>query len=65
MKNFATNWKTSLGGGMTAAIGIASLFGVSVGSQPIDPTVALGMITGGLSLLFAKDGNVTGGNVKQ
>ena len=65
MKNFATNWKTTLGGGLTAALGVASLFGVSIGGQAIDPTTALGMVTGGIGLIFAKDGNVTGGTVKQ
>jgi hypothetical protein len=65
MQNFATNWKTTLGGGFTAALGLASLFGVSIGGQPIDPTTALGMITGGIGLIFAKDANVTGGSVKQ
>jgi hypothetical protein len=65
MKNFATNWKTTLGGGLTAAIGFASLFGVSFGAQPIDPTTAIGMIAGGIGLAFAKDGNVTGGAVQQ
>jgi hypothetical protein len=65
MQNFATNWKTSLGGGITAAIGLASLFGVKIGAQPLDPTTALGMITGGIGLIFAKDGNVTGGSVPQ
>jgi hypothetical protein len=50
---------------MTAAIGLASLFGVTLGGQPIDPATALGMITGGVDLLFAKDGNVTGGSVQQ
>jgi len=65
MKNFSSNWKTTLGGGVTAAIGIASLFGVKIGAQAIDPTTALGMITGGIGLIFAKDGNVTGGSVQQ
>lgn len=65
MKNFATNWKTTLGGGLTAVIGIAALFGVGIGSQTADPTTALGMIVGGISLMFAKDGNVTGGAVQQ
>lgn len=65
MKSFSTNWKTSLGGAITAAMGVAALLGIKVGSQPIDPATALGMITGGLGLLFAKDGNVTGGDVRQ
>ena len=65
MKNLMTNWKTSLGGLLTAALGVAALLGIKVGDSSIDPTTALGMITGGLGLLFAKDGNVTGGTVRQ
>lgn len=62
--NFA-NWKTTLGGALTALIGALSLIGVKIGSAPIDPTAALGMITGGFAIMFAKDANVTGGTVKQ
>jgi hypothetical protein len=58
------NWKTTLGGVLTALIGISALLGVKVGSAPIDPTTALGMITGGIGLIFAKDQNVTGGTVQ-
>lgn len=60
-----SNWKTTLGGALTALIGIAALLGVKVGSTPIDPATALGMITGGIGLMFAKDQNVTGGTVRQ
>jgi hypothetical protein len=59
------NWKTSLGGGITALVGLASLFGIGINGQPVDPTTALAMISGGTGLLFAKDGNVTGGTVQQ
>jgi hypothetical protein len=59
------NWKTSLGGGVTALLGVASLLGIKVGQQPIDPTTAISMITGGVTLMFAKDYNVTGGDTRQ
>jgi hypothetical protein len=66
MKSITTNWKTSLGGVLTALIGVVSLLGVKVAGQaPIDPTIAITMITGGISLIFAKDGNVTGGTTPQ
>lgn len=63
--HFSTNWKTSIGGGLTAAMGIASLFGVKFGAAPMDPTTAMGMIAAGLSLMFAKDANITGGSIDQ
>jgi hypothetical protein len=63
--NFA-NWKTTGGGILTIALGALSLFGVKIaGTAPVDPQVALAMITGGLGVLFAKDHNVTGGDTKQ
>ncbi len=66
MKSFATNWKTSTGGMLTVMLGVLSLLGVKVaGAAPIDPQVAIGMITGGFALIFAKDGNVTGGTTPQ
>lgn len=63
--NILTNWKTSAGGILTIAIGVASLLGIKVGANPIDPTSAIAMITAGWGLLMAKDQNVTGGTVKQ
>lgn len=66
MKSFLANWKTTAGGLATLALGVMSLFGIKVvGSASIDPQTALGMITGGLALIFAKDGNVTGGTSAQ
>lgn len=62
---FGTNWKTTIGGLLTAAMGAASLAGFKVGNAPVDPLTAIGMITGGVGLAFAKDGNVTGGTVAQ
>jgi hypothetical protein len=66
MNFFGKNWKTTAGGAATMGLGILSLFGVKLaGTGPIDPQTALAMITGGAGLLFAKDGNVTGGTVAQ
>ncbi len=66
MKSFLTNWKTTAGGLLTMGLGVASLLGIKVAGQAaIDPQVALGMITGGFALIFAKDGNVTGGSTQQ
>jgi hypothetical protein len=66
MKSLTTNWKTTTGGAVTALLGILSLLGVKVaGAAPIDPQVAITMITGGFALMFAKDANVTGGTTKQ
>ena len=56
MNSFLVNWKTTAGGVVTVVIGVLSLLGVKVvGSAPIDPQVAVTMITGGLALIFAKD----------
>lgn len=65
MKSFVTNWKTTVGGLLTMALGAAALLGIKVGNNPIDPTSAFAMITTGFGLLFAKDGNVTGGTTSQ
>lgn len=57
MNNFMTNWKTSLGGVATMAMGIMSLFGVHVAGQAaMDPNSAMAAIMAGFGLLFAKDG---------
>jgi hypothetical protein len=65
MKSLTTNWKTTAGGVLTMLLGVAALLGVKVGQNPIDPTAAFAMITTGFGLLFAKDGNVTGGTTPQ
>lgn len=66
MKSFLTNWKTTFGGLTTMLLGVLSLFGVKVvGAGAIDPQTALGMIASGFALIFAKDGNVTGGTTPQ
>lgn len=66
MKSITANWKTTAGGAATLAIGVLSLLGVKlVGSAAIDPQTALGMITGGFALIFAKDSNITGGSTPQ
>ena len=66
MTSLLANWKTTAGGAVTVLLGVLSLLGVKVAGQAsIDPQVAMGMITGGLALIFAKDNNVTGGTTQQ
>jgi hypothetical protein len=66
MKSLLANWKTTAGGAATMLLGVLSLLGVHiVGQATIDPQTALAMITGGFALIFAKDGNVTGGSKPQ
>ncbi len=66
MKSFLTNWKTTASGAGAVLIGVLSLLGIKVtGQAPIDPQAALAMIIGGFGLIFAKDGNVTGGTTPQ
>lgn len=65
MKSFAANWKTSLSGiGMIVA-GALSLLSIKVPGLTVDPSTALPLIISGFGLLFAKDGNVTGGDTRQ
>lgn len=56
------NWKTSAAGAMMIVGGILSLLGVKTG---IDPAAAGASILAGFGLIFAKDGNVTGGTNPQ
>lgn len=61
LSNILKNWKTSLIGLATGA-GIAFLTSVQGGMHPRDAALAAGVAALGLA---AKDGNVTGGTVKQ
>lgn len=60
--SFLTNWKTTAAGVLMILTGIAGLLGIKGGA---DPVTAWGMITAGFGLIFAKDGNVTGGTTPQ
>ncbi len=58
-----SSWKTTLMG-IVAIMG--SLIGIAdhlINGTPVDLMVHLTAIGGGIGLLFAKDSNVTGGNV--
>lgn len=60
MKHIAINWKTS-------AAGLATLFATVahiISTKTVDATDFTGIMTG-IGLVFAKDGNVTGGTVQQ
>lgn len=65
MKSFLTNWKTSGSGVLMILVGVGSLTGLTFGAPPMSADVAITTIMGGIGLLFAKDGNVTGGSVRQ
>jgi hypothetical protein len=65
--SFVKNWKTGLSGaalilGALADLATAAASGVWDGNRLLADLTALGS---GLGLIFAKDGNVTGGTVKQ
>jgi hypothetical protein len=65
MNSILVNWKTTVGGALMVATGIAGLCGVSFEGGPVSPETSFGLITGGLGLMFAKDSNVTGGTKPQ
>lgn len=63
MKNFAASWKTTSAGIIMI---IAAMFGLYTAykSNTLNETTltaGVGGILGGIGLIFAKDGNVTGG----
>lgn len=63
---FGKNWKTSLGGLGMVLTGLADIVrGLTSDVSAIHWEADIVAITGGLGLLFAKDGNVTGGSVVQ
>lgn len=66
MKSFLANWKTTSAGIGMILTGLSGLLHAANPSVPgPDLSVALASLLGGAGLLFAKDGNVTGGNVRQ
>lgn len=64
MKNFWTNWKTTSSGILLVIGSVAGLFFVPAITLPVIMTAATGTL-GGVGLIFAKDGNVTGGTTPQ
>jgi hypothetical protein len=56
------NWKTTLAGAATVLIPVLNAV---VPVLPPQYAAILAGITAGIGLLFAKDANVTGGDVKQ
>jgi hypothetical protein len=63
---FGKNWKTSLTGlGMVLAPLSDIVHGLTTNGATIQWQLDVTGIIGGVGLLFAKDGNVTGGSVMQ
>ncbi len=65
MKSFVSNWKTSVAGLIMILGGVAGLFGIKVGTAPMTADQSIAAIVAGFGLLFAKEGNVTGGTTQQ
>lgn len=66
MKSFLANWKTTAAGIAVILPALADILNIAVGKVGSGSlTMDVTTIAGGLGLLFAKDGNVTGGSVKQ
>ncbi|SDR00253.1 hypothetical protein SAMN05519103_00368 [Rhizobiales bacterium GAS113] len=65
--NLLSNWKTTAAG-LAAVFGGLATITHAVATSPLDPTAIYSGVTSiaaGIGLLAAKDGNVTGGSVKQ
>jgi hypothetical protein len=63
MNYIAANWKTTATGVIVIALGAAHTFlGINIPGFTLDFLSALPV---GAGLILAKDGNVTGGSVKQ
>lgn len=56
------NWKTTLGGIVAIVAFILPKFGIELPPNIQDSMIAVGL---GIATFYAKDGNVTGGSVKQ
>lgn len=66
MKNFFSNWKTTSAGVGMILTGLTGLLHQVNPEVPgPDLSTSLMSIVAGLGLLFAKDGNVTGGSTPQ
>ena len=66
MKSLLANWKTTSAGIAAILTGLTGLIHAANPDVPgPDLSTSMVSILGGLGLIFAKDGNVTGGSVRQ
>lgn len=67
MKNFAINWKTTAAGAGSICTGLGLILHAIAGKTVDMTQVSAGIaaIMAGAGLIFAKDGNVTGGTKPQ
>jgi len=68
MKSITINWKTSAAGAVSLLTGVAGLIQLLSSGAPLAQIIsspAAAEIITGVGLIFAKDGNVTGGTVVQ
>lgn len=59
------NWKTTVAGVATILVAVGNAANAVLQGQPLDMTSLITTIIAGIGLVFAKDHNVTGGNVVQ
>ncbi len=63
--SFAKNWKTTLGGVISAALGFIQAYRIHDWHQIITDPLTLGLFASALIGAVAKDNNVSGGTVPQ
>ena len=66
MKNFASNWKTTSAGLGMIVTGVSGFLHATNPEIPgPDLSTSFASVLAGVGLVFAKDGNVTGGTTRQ
>lgn len=67
LKSFSINWKTTWAGLTAIGLGIGAIAGMAKSGvwEGNALLAAFSSISSGVGLIFAKDGNVTGGTVPQ
>lgn len=59
------SWKTTLSGAIAIIIAAGNAIQGMLNGTPVDMATTIAAVMAGIGLIAAKDGNVTGGTVKQ
>jgi hypothetical protein len=59
------SWKTTLTGVLAILVAVFSAASAAINGHPVDYAATLAAILAGIGLISAKDGQVTGGTIKQ